>query len=166
MADKFLTTDETTGGACEVEATTVSTGVAEAGDVVALNASGQVDPSMLPNVDSLTATSGEALTAGDIVYIDAAGEVVKASGASGGNEGQGYVLDSVATATAVTIYFEGRNTALSGLTVGARYFLSDTTAGGLTTTPPADTGELFQYIGRAVSATAIAFEPDRPIKRA
>ncbi len=40
MADKFLRVDPTLNVPAELEATTVSTGVAEAGDIVALGADG------------------------------------------------------------------------------------------------------------------------------
>lgn len=162
----YLTTDSTTGGSQEVEGLATSAGVADAGKIIQTDATGQIDPTLLPNIDSVTATSGEALLAGDLVYIDSAGEVVKASAASGGNEAIGFVLDAVPTATSVTVYFEGRNTGLSALTVGTRYFLSDTTAGAVTDTAPTDTNELVQFVGRAISATTISFEPAQPIKRA
>ena len=116
-----------------------------------------------PSVFDATAfTAAEALTAGDFVYIDSAGEVARASAASGGNKAVGYVKDSALLGASVTVYFEGTNDALSGLTPGTEYFLSDTTPGGVVTAAslPADTGELVQKLGLATSATTLNFEPD------
>jgi hypothetical protein len=42
-----------------------------------------------------------------------------------------------------------------GLTAGAQYYLSDTTAGRLTTTPPSTTGRYVVNVGRALSTTVM-----------
>lgn len=162
----YLETDTTTGGAMEVSGLSTSTGVADAGKIPQLNAAGEIDASMIPNLDSTIVNASEALTAGSLVYIDGSGEAALASAATGGNKARGYVLTAAAAAAVVTVYFEGKITGLAGLTVGGTYFLSDTTAGGITTTAPADTGELLQSVGQAISATVLAFEPALPIKRA
>ena len=163
MADnKPLVIDETTGCQEEVIPLTSSTGAPDANQLVQTGADGKLDETLLPSsvFDSISLPAGEALTAGDYVIIDASGEVVRASAASGGNAAVGYVKDSVTTGASVTVYFEGTNDALSGLTPGASYFLSDTTPGGITTTIPTDTGEIVQKIGLAISATSLTFEPD------
>lgn len=163
MADnKPLVIDETTGCDKEVIPLTSSTGAPDANQLVQTGADGKLDETLLPNsvFDSISLTAAEALTAGDYVYIDSSGEVARASAASGGNPARGYVKDSVTSGSTVTVYFEGTNDALSGLTPGAEYFLSDTTPGGLTTTIPTDTGEVVQKLGLAISATALTFEPD------
>lgn len=54
------------------------------------------------------------------------------------------------------ILSDGSNTYLSGLTVGARYYLS-TTSGAYTTTPPTSSGNLQQSLGIAITATALRF---------
>ncbi len=51
---------------------------------------------------------------------------------------------------------DGMNLSVSGLTVGARYFL-DTTNGNYTLTPPVAAGNLEQYLGIAVTTTALRF---------
>lgn len=48
MADKFIVWDATNGRYKEREATAVSAGIGDAGKVVALAASGKLDPSVLP----------------------------------------------------------------------------------------------------------------------
>ena len=88
----------------------------------------------------------------------------KANATTEGYEADGYVTANVSSAAAATVY--GRNTViagLSGLTVNARYFLS-TTGGGMTTTPPAAAGNVVQYIGKALSATELLFQPEPSIK--
>lgn len=117
--------------------------------------------------DTYVGTAFEALSAATpLVYVRADGQIANASGASGGNPAIGFVLANHASSTQATVYFEGRVTGLSGLTVGSRYYLSDAAAGGVTATPVSGAGKLHQYIGRAISATTITFEPDDHVVRA
>lgn len=51
---------------------------------------------------------------------------------------------------------DGVNLSLTGLTVGAIYYLS-TTPGEFTATPPTSAGNLQQYIGKALTTTALKF---------
>ena len=52
------------------------------------------------------------------------------------------------------------DTGLSSLTIGARYFLSDSVAGSVTATAvTAGAGKISQEVGVAVSATELSFEP-------
>lgn len=162
----YLEKDVATGGMKEVTGLTVSAGAGDVGKIPQLNANGQLDETMIPNVDSTQLVAAEALTAGSLIYIDGAGEVALASAATGGNKARGYVLTAAAAAANVIVYFEGQITGLSGLTPGGTYFLSDTAAGGITATAPTDTGELLQSIGQAINATTIAFEPALPIELA
>jgi len=135
-----------------------SAGAADANKIVELNAQGQIDDSMLPDQDVRTAISGEALAAGDFVHILSDGTVVKAD-FSNGRGADGYVKDGVASATAVKVYFEGVNGGLSGLTPG-RVYLDST--GQVTSTPKdpdtATSGQIHQYLGKAISATEIQTE--------
>jgi len=163
MADRYQTL---IGGKGQlVEATVSSTGVAEAGDVVALDASGKLDPSLLPtgagpDVASIVVEEAAGLAAGDYVNIfDSTGPKVRLADNSNGREAHGFVLSAFADAATALVYFEGPNTALTGLTVGARQFLG--TAGGTTETPVAVTsGDLHQLLGTAISTTAINTDID------
>lgn len=166
MADKYLSRDSATGRVKEVEGTVTGGTAGQAGDLVALDGSGRIDPTTMPvgiGADTHAGTAGESLTAGDFVAIDVDGDVVRASAASGGKDAVGFVLDSAATAAPVTVYMEGRNTDLTGLTPGSRYYLSDTTPGGVTNTPVAGAGKRHQFLGTAITATSIAFEADDSI---
>jgi hypothetical protein len=105
-------------------------------------------------------TASEALSASNpFVYIKSDGQVANASAAVGGNAAWGFVTQSYTSgATDVKVYFEGRVSGFTGLSIGARYYLSDATAGAVTATPVSGTGKIHQYIGRAATATTISFE--------
>lgn len=166
MADKYLSRDAATGRTREVEGTVAGGSAGQAGDLVALDGSGRLDATVMPvgiGADTHAGTAGEALTAGDFVAIDVDGDVIRASAASGGKDAVGFVLDSAVSGSAVTVYMEGRNVDLTGLTPGARYYLSDTTPGGVTNTPVVGAGKRHQFLGTAITATSIAFEADDSI---
>lgn len=144
-----------------------SAGAADAGKVVALDGSGRLDPSVLPvgiGADVGIVTASEALSAGDDVNIwnDAgAFKVRKADATTAGKESQGYVLAAVASGAPATVYFEGTNTAKSGLTPGPQ-FLS-TTPGQVSGSAPTGSGNIVQRVGFAVSATAMNYQSGVPI---
>lgn len=148
------------------EVVTVQTGGTGSENLIpSLDAAGKLDVSMMPTgvaPDVEVVTASEALSASNpFVYIKSDGQVANASGAVSGNPCVGFITASYASgATDVKVYFEGRVTGLTELTVGARYYLSDTTAGSITATPVSGAGKLHQYIGRAVTATTISFEAD------
>lgn len=150
----------------QVAATITSAGAASDGALVALDGSGRLDPSVMPvgiGADTTSATASEALSAGDFVCIwDDAGtaKVRKADASAEGKEATGFVLDAVSSGQPALVYHEGSNTALSGLTIDARYYLSPTTPGAATTTPPGTAGQVSQFLGRAASATRLPFEAD------
>lgn len=163
MVDKYIRRDATTGLATETEGTVIGGTVAEAGKITALDADGRFSPTVMPvgvMADTLSAVAFESLSAGDFVYIRPDGQVAKASAGVSGVPADGFVLSSSASSANALVYFEGRNTALSALTVGSRYYLSDTVAGGVTSTPVSGAGKKHQFLGRAVSATSISFEGD------
>ncbi len=147
----------------------VSTGAPNDGDLVALDAAGKLDASVMPagfGQNVITAVATEALSANDIVNIyDNAGtaSVRKADATTEGKEAHGFVKASFANAATATIYTSGNViTGLTGLTTGARQFLA-TTAGARTATAPSAAGNVVQLIGVAASATSIVFEPEEPI---
>ena len=162
MADKYIA--QIGGRLQEVSGTATSAGAANAGDIVALDASGLLDPSLMPvgiGADTSAIVASETLASGDFVNVwNDAGtvKVRKADATSAGKESDGFVLAGVSSGASATVYFEGKNTALSGLTLGARYYLSAAIPGGVTATPPASSGNVVQYLGRAISATSLSFE--------
>lgn len=163
MTDSYLKRDSATGRVAEVIATVTGGTVSEAGDILALDSTGRVSATVMPvgvAADTYTGNTAEALTAGDSVYINSAGTVAKASAASGGFDAMGFVLSTYISGASALVYLEGRNTALASLTIGARYYLSDSVPGGLTDIPVTGAGKRHQYIGNAVTATSLSFEPD------
>lgn len=144
----------------------VSAGAGNDGDLVALDATGKLDASVMPSgfgQNTVSAVASEALSANDLVNIwNNAGvvNVRKADGTSAGKEVVGFVKAGVSLAGTATIYMSGNSiTGLSGLTPGARYYMS-TTPGALTATPLSGSGNVHQYVGDAVGATELQFRPD------
>jgi hypothetical protein len=175
MADKYLRVHPTLNTPAELEATVVSTGVAEAGDVVALDANGKLDLSVMPTgigADVVVVLASESLAAGDYVNIyDNAGtpncRKADASAANAAEIAHGFVKDNVSSAANATIYLEGTNDDLTGLTAGLTYALSHTVPGGVVALGSATTtaGHSLQVVGTALSATAMNTEIGSPIIR-
>lgn len=169
MADKYI--KQEAGLLKEVEATTVSTGAANAGDVVSLDGQGKLDNSVLPTgigADTTILPATENLSAGDIVNIyDATGtpSCRKADATTVGKEAVGFVLDAVTSGANATVYFEGTNDQVAGLTVGLQ-FLDTATAGGITATAPSSSGNVVQRVGFATAAISLNVEFGQPIELA
>jgi hypothetical protein len=168
MAERYLKTEN--GRLKSVEAVDESSGGSSAGKIVALDAEGFIAQTMLRESATLTLTASESLSGGALVNIwDETGtpSVRNATNGSSGKECDGFVLDTATAASSVQVYFEGVVSGLTSLTVGSRYYLG--VDGALTTTPPSETdpanvGKVIQYIGRAISETELAFEPDDAIE--
>lgn len=162
MADKYLDIDTTTGNFVQVEATVTSAGAGDAGEIVALDAAGRIDSSMMPvgiGADTQVITTSEALAAGDLVNIhnSSGAKVRKADATAAGKEAHGFVLSSFGSAASATVYFEGTITGLTGLTAGNQFLA--TTPGTSDETPPNTSGNVIQKVGVATSATTLNFEP-------
>ena len=166
MADKYIYNNQ--GTLTEKEAIASSAGASDAGKIPALDSTGRISTTMMPvgiGADTKILLASENLNAGDFVNIwNDAGtvKVRKADATTAGKEANGFVLDTVTAGNNATVYFEGTNTQLTGLTGGSMYFLS-TTAGGVTATAPSASGNIVQKLGRALSSTEINFEPSDPI---
>ena len=165
MADKFIRLNS--GQLAEKEATVTSAGAGDAGEIVALDGSGRLDTSVMPvgiGADTASIAASENLAAGDFVNIhDATGAKVRKADASNGRRADGFVLAAVTSGASGTVYFEGSNTAVIGLTPGVTYYLSGATAGAATATAPSTAGHIVQEVGRARLATALSFEPEQPV---
>ena len=165
--NKFL--ELTAGGAlAEVVSNDASAGAGDAGKLVALDTTGKLDQTMMPVgliPDLANFVSFENLAAGDYVniFLDAAvAKVRKADATTVGKEADGFVLAAVTAPATVDVYFEGSNTQVTGMTIGATVFLQ-TTAGAGGSTVPSAAGNVVQKIGRAISATSVSFEPALPV---
>lgn len=165
MANKYL--NLVAGVLTQIEALVTSAGAGDAGKLVALDGAGKLDSSVMPTgigADTATIQASEDLAAGDVVNIhDATGARVRKADASNGRRVDGFVLSSVTSGQNATVYFEGAITGLTGLTVGATYYLSGASAGTVTSTAPSTATHIVQEVGRAVSSSRIAFEPQQPV---
>lgn len=150
-----------------VTAIATSSGATDANRIVATGSNGRLDASLMPTgIGAATETivASEALVAGDFVNIwnNSGTRSVRKADASNNRPANGFVLSAVANAANATVFLQGLNTGVSGLTPGSTTWLA--TAGAATQAAPANTsGTIVQILGTAVSATAINFEADAPI---
>jgi hypothetical protein len=155
------------GTLTEVASNNSSAGAGDAGKIVALDATGRIDVTMMPvgiAADTSTVQASETIAAGDFVNIWNSGgaRVRKADATTAGKEAHGFALAGITSGASGPVYFEGRNTGVTGQTIGANVFLS-TTPGLATATAPSAAGNVVQRLGVAISATEINFEPQPPI---
>jgi hypothetical protein len=143
----------------------VTAGASSAGSIVALNASGLIDSTMLTSVSALptvSAVASSAITAGMLVNIYGNAGVLNLRPADCtvvGSEANAFATANIASsATGSVNVGEGvvTGSALSGLTVGSKYFLG--TAGAISLTAPATAGNVLQQVGVALSATSLDFQ--------
>jgi hypothetical protein len=149
-----------------LNAVTSSAGAGDTNKIVALDAAGRIDSTMMPvgiGADTASITTSEALAAGDFVNIhnSSGAKARKADATTAGKEAHGFVLGAVGSAASATVYFEGVNTAVTGQTPGPVFL--HTTAGGASSTAPSASGNIVQRIGIAISATEINFEGGVPV---
>lgn len=155
------------GTLTEEAAIQASAGAGDVGKIVALDAAGKIDNSMMPTgigADTASIVSSENLAAGDLVNVwnnTGTANVRKADATTSGKEAHGFVLAAVTSPAAATVYFEGTNTAVTGLTPGNQFLAA--TAGTATVTAPSAAGNVVQKIGIATSATTMNFEAQQPI---
>jgi hypothetical protein len=144
-----------------------SAGAGDAGKLAMLDAAGKLDVTMMPvgiGADTASIVASENLVAGDFVNVWNDGGVAKirkADATTAGKEAHGFVLAGVTSAASGTVYFEGTNTQLSGLTPGPQWL--SVTAGRCTATAPSSTGNSVQRVGFAISATAMNFQSQPPV---
>lgn len=140
-----------------------SAGAADAGKIPALNAEGKIDPSMYDAGAEQTTpvVTSEAIGAGKFVnlYDNAGTLTARLADNSNDRPAHGFVKTAAASAATATVYpLDAVNTAMTGLTVGAVYYLG--TAGGVITpaldATSAAAGSIDQKLGLATSATELA----------
>lgn len=164
MAHKF--TQYVSGFLQEILPLKQSTGAGDADKIVATGEDGKLDASLMPSgfeaqVKILPAS--EDLAAGDVVNVwyDVDTWKVRLADASLSRPADGYMKAAALNGSNASVYLEGVNNQVSGLTAG-RIWLGD--AGAVTNTPPASgSGVISQIIGTALDATELEFEPNDPI---
>ena len=160
--NKYLTTDSG-GNYVEVAATQASAGVGSAGQIPALNAQGLIDNSMLPAVQTQTnplttvsLTASQTLPTGCLVSIFTNGGAANVCAADAATDklAHGFSLSSASAGAQIQVAIgNGLNPNLSSLTPGSTYYLGN--GGAYVLTPSTQTGALLQFVGVALSATAI-----------
>lgn len=114
----------------------------------------------LPSSGSETYTAGEALSARDLVYISAAGTVMKADANAEAKAAVGFVPSAISNGASGTVVFnDGKITGFTGLVNNARYFLSNTTTGGISLYAGLTyaTADIQQQVGVAEGTTILRF---------
>lgn len=166
-ASKFLRL--VNGVFTEVFGLQTSAGAADGGKIVALDDTGRLSSTMMPvgvGADTVSLPATENIAAGRYVNIyDAAGttSVRLADASTPGKPADGFVLSAVTTGQQALVYKEGTNTQLTGLTGGADLFLSASTPGAATPTPPSTGGQIVQRVGKALGATSADFQRGEPV---
>ena len=168
---KVLVLDPTTSLASQLTPNTTSAGSADAGKIIALNSSGQVDSTMLPpssGMPSLSVPTSENLAAGAMVNLFNSSGTLNARNANATDAtkpAHGFTLTAVTSPANATVWFHGSlNNAVSGLTLGSPVFLSAATSGAVTATAPSAAGNLVQRVGNvAESASEFVFTSDAGI---
>lgn len=154
------------GAIAEQAALQASSGAGDAGAIVALDATGKIDTSMMPTgigADTATISASENLAAGDLVNVwnSTGAKVRKADATTAGKEAHGFVLSAVTSGNPATVYFEGSNSGVTGLTPGVQYL--STTAGLCTSTAPSAAGNIVQRVGFATAAAVLNFQSQPPV---
>lgn len=112
-------------------------------------------------------TASGAIAARDVVYISAADSLSKAKAdAAGTAQAVGFAQVGASDTAPVLLRSEGIITGFSGLTAGARYYLSGSTAGAITASVPNSSGNTIVQVGYARSATAVQIQIESLGRRA
>ena len=123
-------------------------------------------PSFSPIRVGFDATTFEAVSNGDALYMRTAdGQVGKATAASGSSEAAsvvGFADSAVGSSNTVKVVVIGIKT-LSGLDAGDLYYLSPSTAGAITTTPPSGSGQAVTRLGEAATTADFSIQIEPPI---
>lgn len=145
-----------------------STGAGDVDTVVTRDSAGRIALSDMPTgigADVVNLEATESIAAGNYVNTYAVGGVCKIrnADAASGKEAVGFIKVAVNATQFADVYYEGNNDQVTGMTPGSRVFLSATTPGKGTATPPTGAGVLCQKIGFATSAGNVNFQYNEPI---
>ena len=123
-------------------------------------------PTFAPLQVGFNATAFQDITDGDALYMRTSdGQVGKASAADGTIENAtvvGFANATVSANDTVKVVVTGLKT-LSSLNAGDLFFLSDSTAGGITATPPSGAGKAVTRVGEASTVNDLAIHIEPPI---
>ena len=123
-------------------------------------------PSFAPLQVGFNATAFQDVTDGDALYMRTSdGQVGKASAADGTIENAtvvGFANATVSANSTVKVIVTGLKT-LSSLNAGDLFFLSDSTAGAITTSAPSGAGKAVTRVGEASTVNDLAIHIEPPI---
>ena len=171
---KVLVLDTTTNEPKQVTPNTTSAGSGDAGKLVALNASGQIDATMLPEYLAETCTAGEAISAGAFVHVynvAGTGEAQNALAADNTKPCVGWAPNAIGSASSGQINFGGVNAvaplgSFAASNIGQEVFLDPVNKGlCVINTTAFTTGQLVQSLGVIIavnvgaSTMSVAFNP-------
>ena len=124
-------------------------------------------PSFAPAQVVFNAICFENVADGDALFMRTSdGRVGKASAAEGTIENAfviGFANISALTGESLQVAVAGLKD-ISGLDAGDLFFLSATTAGAITATPPSSAGQAVVRIGEAATATKLSIQIEPPVK--
>ena len=123
-------------------------------------------PTFAPLQVGFNATAFQDITDGDALYMRTSdGQVGKASAANGTLENAtliGFANATVSANSTVKVIVTGLKT-LSSLNAGDLFFLSDSSAGAITATPPSGAGKAVTRVGEASTVNDLAIHIEPPI---
>ena len=123
-------------------------------------------PTFAPLQEGFNATAFQDVTDGDALYMRTSdGQVGKASAADGTIENAtviGFANSTVSANSTVKVIVTGLKT-LSSLNAGDLFFLSDSTAGAISTSVPSGAGKAITRVGEASTATDLAIHIEPPV---
>lgn len=133
-----------------------------AGMSAILDSNGKWDISLMPDgvgAEVSLLPAFEALSAGNFcnIFLDTGvGKARKADNSTSAKSAHGFVLAAFGSGATATIYgISNKNHQLSGLTIGADYWLG--TGGGVSATSPTANNSWVQHLGVAETATRMVF---------
>ena len=166
---KYLRIDDATGLIEEIEALAVSTGATDASKPIKTDSNGLIDLSLMPvgvGPDTEDLVASEGLSAGEFVNVfdDAGVPKLRKADRTNNRPAHGFVIQNFASGQLAKMYKDSENNALTGLTIGATYFLG--IAGAAVTTPPAaGSNHIRQVVGKAMKANNMDVEIGEAIAR-
>ena len=123
-------------------------------------------PTFAPLQVGFNATAFQDVTDGDALYMRTSdGQVGKATASDGTSEAAivvGFANSTVSANSTVKVIVTGLKT-LSSLNAGDLFFLSDSTAGAISTSVPSGAGKAITRVGEASTATDLAIHIEPPV---
>lgn len=124
-------------------------------------------PAFSPYRIGFDATAFEPVVDGDAVYIRTSdGKIGKATAASGASEAcvvAGFADGSAGYDTVVKVICAGVIALPYGVDAGDIYFLSATTPGAITTTPPSTPGQAVTRVGEGIDGNNFSIQLELPV---